>query len=238
MLAVSLKNDTVKTKHIYYILTFSTLFFISCGTNKRNKTKINKASPFVQSDSLHQDTFQLKETFNEEDIPVNEYLTDRLKPIRTNFKRINSITNWTSVDTEELSGSTEGGEAKYYFQKAQLEKIVARHYGETIQLQKEYYLLKGQLSFVFERRHKYNRPLYYDSTAMKENNDTEAFDFDKSEVIEDRSYFENGKLLHQINNQDSGSPFAYTYLLEEQKRIKAEFDRLIEQTKSKQKPNR
>ena len=192
----------------------------------------------MQSDSLHKDTFQLKETFNEEDIPVNEYLTDRLKPIRINFKRINSIKNWTSVDTEELSGSTEGGEAKYYFQKVQLEKIVARHYGETFQLQTEYYLLKGQLSFVFERRHKYNRPLYYDSTAMKENNDTEAFDFDKSEVIEDRSYFENGKLLHQINNQDRISPFADDYLLEEQKKIKADFDRLIEQTKSKQKPNR
>ena len=192
----------------------------------------------MQSDSLHKDTFQLKETFNEEDIPVNEYLTDRLKPIRINFKRINSIKNWTSVDTEELSGSTEGGEAKYYFKKVQLEKIVARHYGETFQLQTEYYLLKGQLSFVFERRHKYNRPLYYDSTAMKENNDTEAFDFDKSEVIEDRSYFENGKLLHQINNQDRISPFADDYLLEEQKKIKADFDRLIEQTKSKQKPNR
>ena len=192
----------------------------------------------MQSDSLHKDTFQLKETFNEEDIPVNEYLTDRLKPIRINFKRINSIKNWTSVDTEELSGSTEGGEAKYYFQKVQLEKIVARHYGETFQLQTEYYLLKGQLSFVFERCHKYNRPLYYDSTAMKENNDTEAFDFDKSEVIEDRSYFENGKLLHQINNQDRISPFADDYLLEEQKKIKADFDRLIEQTKSKQKPNR
>lgn len=68
---------------------------------------------------------------------------------------------------------------------------------------------------------------------MKENNDTEAFDFDKSEIIEDRSYFETGKLLHQINNQDCGSPFADDYLLEEHKRIKTCFEKLIEQTKKK-----
>jgi len=62
---------------------------------------------------------------------------------------------------------------------------------------------------------------------VKENKDTEAFDFDKSEIIEDRSYFENGKLLHQINNQDCGSPFSDNYLPEAQKSIKTDFDKLI-----------
>lgn len=179
------------------------------------------------------DTVELKETFNEEDIPENEYLTDRLKLIRANFKRINSITNWTSIDTEELSESTEGGKAKFYYKNRQLEKIVTCNYGEIGQLLTEYYLLDEQLSFVFEKSYNYNRPFYYESTAMKENNDTEAFDFDKSEIIEDRSYFENGKLLHQINNQDCGSPFADGYLLEEQKRIKTNFDKLVKQKKKK-----
>lgn len=187
----------------------------------------------ANNNTVTTDTVKLKETFNEEDLPANDYLTDRLKPIRENFKRINSITNWTSIDTEELSESTEGGEAKFYYQNGQLEKIVTRHYGETFQLLTEYYLLNGQLSFVFEKRHKYNRPMYYNTTAMKENNDTEAFDFDKSEIIENRSYFDNGKLMHQISNQDCGSPFADDYLLEEQKRIKTDFDKLITQTKKK-----
>jgi hypothetical protein len=217
-------------KQTIYILTF--LFLTNCGQSNSEQT-ITTVSDTTTTNSLQPDTVKLKETFNEEDLPINEYLTDRLKPIRTNFKRINSITNWTSIDTEELSGSTEGGEAKFYYQNGQLEKIVARHYGETFQLLTEYYLLNGQLSFVFEKRHKYNRPLYYDTTAMKENNDNEAFDFDKSEIIEDRSYFENGKLLHQINNKDCGSPFADDYLLEEQKRIKTDFDKLIGQTKNK-----
>jgi hypothetical protein len=223
----------VKNKPTYCILTLLTFLSVGCGTDNKKQNQTNTVSTSVRTDSLQRDIFEMKETFNQEDIPVNEYLTDRLKPIRANFKRINSITNWASIDTEELSESTEGGEAKYYYQNGRLEKIVARHYGETFQLLTEYYLQNVQLSFVFEKRYKYNRPLYYDTTAMKENNDTEAFDIDKSEMIEDRNYFENGKLLHQIKNQDCGSPFADNYLLEEQKRIKTDFEKLIGQTINK-----
>lgn len=220
----------MKNKLTYYILPLLIFLSIGCGTDNKKDTQTNTVSTSVLADSLQRDIFEMKETFNQEDIPVNEYLTYRLKPIRANFKRINSITNWTSIVTEELSESTEGGEAKIYYQNGQLEKTVARHYGETFQLLIEYYFLNGQLSFVFEKRYKYNRHLYYDTTAMRENNDTEAFDFDKSEIIEDRSYFENGKLLHKVSNQDYGLPFADDYLLEEQKRIKADFDKLIGQT--------
>ena len=219
-------------KQTIYILTL--LLLTSCGQPKPNEANMAVADTTTTSNkAITTDTFKLKETFNEEDLPVNEYLTDRLKPIRTNFKRINSISTmeWEAINETELDESTEGGVANFYYNDRQLEKIVARHYGETFQLLSEYYLLNGQLSFVFEKRYKYNRPLYYDTTAMKENQDTEAFDFDKSEIIEDRSYFENGNLIHQINNQDCGSPFADDYLLEEQKRIKEDFDRLIKQTK-------
>jgi hypothetical protein len=66
---------------------------------------------------------------------------------------------------------------------------------------------------------------------MQENNDTETFDIDKSEIIEDRSYFENGDLIRQINNQDCGSPFAEDYLKEEQVRLKTEFEKLKERLK-------
>jgi hypothetical protein len=204
-----------------------TAFIFSCGTDKNKVTENQTDLHSVLVDSLKHDTIQLIETFNEEDLPVNEYLTEQLKPIRKNFKRINSITNWTSIDTKELWETTEGGEAKYYYQNGQLEKIVTRHFGETFQQLTEYYLMNGQLSFAFEKSYKYNRPMYYDSTAMKENKDTETFDFDKSEIVEDRSYFENGKLLHQLSNQDCGSPFTDDYLLEEQKRIKTDFEKLI-----------
>jgi len=210
----------------------------SCGqSNSKQATTIVTDTPAtshnaIATDRLRPDTIALKETFNEEDVPVNEYLTERLKPIRNNFKRINSITNWTSIDTINLENeATEGGEAKFYYQNGQLEKIITRHFGEMSQWLTEYYLLNGQLSFVLEKSYEYNRPMYYDSTAVKENKDTEAFDFDKSEIIENRSYFENGKLLHQINKQDCGSPFSDDYLPEAQKSIKTDFDKLIKQAK-------
>ena len=56
--------------------------------------------------------------------------------------------------------------------------------------------------------------------------DDQVWDFDKSEIVEERSYFENEKLIRQINNQDCGSPFAEEYLKEEGNRILSEFKRL------------
>jgi hypothetical protein len=175
----------------------------------------------------------LRETFQEDDAIVNEYLSDVLEPIRVNFKRINSIPSWTSIVTKDIWISTEGGEAKYYYLAETLEKVVERHYGETFQVSREYYLLDGQLSFVFQRIYRYNSPIYYDSTFLYRNstepedlNDIEFFDFDRSEIIEERSYFERGILIHQINNQDCGSPFSEDYLVEEQERLTELFDNL------------
>jgi hypothetical protein len=164
---------------------------------------------------------------NQKDLPGNEYLLSKLKPIRENFKRINSIRKWSSVVTKDNNESTEGGEVKFYYLNGSLQKVIARQFGETFQNLNEYYLLDGKLSFVLEKSYKYNRPIYYDSTVMKENKDTETFNFNKSEIIEDRSYFQNGKMIHQISNQDCGAPFADEYLLQEEKRIKTEYAKLL-----------
>ncbi|HOF17176.1 MAG TPA: hypothetical protein PLF32_09350 [Bacteroidales bacterium] len=196
-------------KQFTYILTL--LLLASCG-----QPKAEQAST-TASDTTTTERVDLK---------------DRLKPIKANFKRINAISNWCSIETEELWETTEGGEAKFYYQKGILEKIVTHHYGETFQLLTEYYLLNGELSFVFAKHYQYNRHVYYDSTAMVENNDTEVFDVEKSKITEKRSYFENGKLFHQIN-QESDSPLTDDYLLQEEKEIKTYFDQLIGMTKKK-----
>jgi hypothetical protein len=178
--------------------------------------------------TVKSDTIKIKESSNEEDIAVNEFLTDRLKPIRTNFKRINSITKWSSIKKKDIEGeSAEGGEAVFYEQKGHLEKITARLYGEMGQVLTEYYLLNGNLSFVFEKIYTYNRPLFYDLKAMKENNDTEAFDFKKSEIEENRGYFEKGKLVHVTNSQDCDAPFSSDYIDGEEKRFSEAFQKLL-----------
>lgn len=180
------------------------------------------------------DTIRIKESYNEKDTDTNEYLKDRLKPIQANFKRINSITNWTSIKKQNIEReSAEGGEATYYYKNQRLEKIMARHYGEMGQVLIEYYLLNGKLSFVFEKDYKYNRPLFYNVKEMKENNDTEAFDFEKSEIVETRNYFEKENLIHIINSQDCGAPFSGSYMSEEEKSIKEDFKRLLKLSQEK-----
>ncbi len=222
------------TINVTNIILTITIFFVSCNSAQQKETISIKPSANHKLDTLHIDTTFLKETFQQEDTAYNEYLTGRLKPIRENFKLINSISKWASVDKQDLYESTEGGEATFYYSNSVLEKIVTRHFGETFQQLTEYYLLNGKLSFTFEKSYKYNRPIYYDSTSMKENKDNQAFDFEKSEIIEERSYFDKGKLIHQVNNQKRGvgSPFAADYLLTEQKRILADFDKLKSTKKS------
>jgi hypothetical protein len=48
----------------------------------------------------------LKESDNEEDIPTNEAFLEKLKPIRENFKRINSISKWTTVNKKNIPEET------------------------------------------------------------------------------------------------------------------------------------
>ena len=199
------------------LIAFLTFGIGSCQNNNDKATNVEK----------------IKISASEIDEPINEYLTEKLTPIRENFKRINSTENWTEIKQIDLWKSAEGGFVNFYFQKNKLKKIVTRDFGETAQKLTEFYLLNGELSFVFEKSYKYNRPIYWDSKAKEENNDNEVFDFEKSEIIENRSYFADGELLHQINNQDCGSPFASDYLLEEQEILLTEFKRLIKLEKEK-----
>lgn len=214
-------------------MTFITL--IGCNDNGEKSVSQNdrfELVPEPDKDLREKNEQQKKDSLKNVTI-FKEYLGERLKPIRANFKRINEISEWTSVDKRKLNQSTEGGAATYYFLHDTLLKIVAVHFGETGKNIQEFYTKNGQLSFVFEQRYQYNRPITRDSTAMKENKDTETFDIEKSEIIEDRSYFSNGKLIRQINSQDCSSPFADDYLKEEQIRLKTEFDQLKEQLKDK-----
>jgi hypothetical protein len=211
----------------YFIIVLLIFFSLGCDDNKNGPAIKSDDSITVSADTTQNRKIILKESNDEEDLPTNEYLSETLLPIRANFKRINSISNWSSIEERELWASTEGGEAKFFFKNENLEKVVTRHFGETFQLLVEYYLFNGELSFVFEKTYRFNRPIYFDSTAMKESDDTEVFDMSKSAIEENRNYFKKGKLLHQINNQDCGSPFADDYLTKEEERIITDFQKLM-----------
>lgn len=211
-------------KNIFFYTLMILVAAISLNHAKTCEIKIDKLQ------TITSDTTKIKESFSEDDIPVSEFLKDRLKPIRSNFKRINSITKWTSIKKKDIEGeSAEGGEAIFYEHKGHLKKITTRLYGEMGQVLTEYYLLNGDLSFVFEKKYTYNRPFFYDAKAMKENNDTEFFDLKKSEIEENRNYFEKGKLIHVINSLDCGAPFSSDYIVGEQARWSEAFQKLMKE---------
>ena len=227
-------TETTYMKKILIII-FTISIFVSCETTGQKAEKKQDKIQLEKSDKKLKDSFLLKETFNQIDNPTNEFLSEKLKPIRENFKRINSISkaNWSSIVTQDLEGTNEGGEVTYYHWNNLLDKIVTKEYGETFQVLTEYYLLKGKLSFVYQKALKYNRPIYHDFIAMKELNDNDTFNIDKSDIEETRNYFENGKLINQISNQDCGSPFSEEYLLKQQKEFIYNFNRVLKQENKK-----
>lgn len=210
------------------IIILTLFLLIGCNDSGQNTVSQNDRLELVpESDKDLREKYEQQQ----QDTLSIDTISKRLKPIKENFKRINGIKEWTSIDELKLYESTEGGAATYYFLKDTLLKIVVVQFGETGKTIQEYYTKDNELSFVFEKTYNYNRPITWDSTAMKENNDTEVFDIDESEVIEERSYFENTVLIRQINNQDRDSPLAEDYLEEEQVRLKTGFEKLLRRLK-------
>ena len=198
----------MKNLFLYLIFSLFTIYNLSCHSVFRSKS-------------------HAVEIFKKDTIYLNEDLKKQLDPVLRNSKRINSIKNWT-IKTKSLWETTDGGQAKFYYKNGKLEKITTHYLSETFQKLTVYHLENQKLSFVFDKYYQYNRPMYYDSIAMKSNNDTEVFDFNKAEITVNRYYFLDQKLIYQLDSEDCGSPFSTDYLLEAEKEIKREFEYLVE----------
>ena len=144
-----------------YILILS--FFLIFGSCKTENKKDNKTQSKIETKNITRtetntsknqanpiDTTVIDESFQETDLIRNDYLTEELKLVRLNFKKINSIEKWDLIKEKNLWETTEGGFAKYYFTNDSLKKIIVRRFGETFQYLSEYYLLNGDLSFVLK----------------------------------------------------------------------------------------
>lgn len=213
----------MKTK-IHKLLLGVLLFsFASCETKTSSVNKKSNKTKVIKTNNL------IPESKNQTDIPVNDTLTTILKPIRENFRRLNSIEygNWSSVFTKEMEGTTEGGEVTFYHWNADLDKIVTKEYSETFQVLTEYYFLNGNISFVLQKTLNYNRPIYQNNAKMEEINDNEAFDLSKSKITAERFYFENEKLILQLSSKNNLPPLTVEYLKAEQKRILTKLNRIL-----------
>ncbi len=211
------KNQHIKFTISKLCIAFSflmvTLLF-SC----RNQTSTAQNSPsapeIINPDKTKEDTYE-------------EFMVERLDPIRAYVKSLdNPNREWSLVLKKETHFSSEGGEAIFYNWNGKLQKVEAISFGEMGQVNAKYYLKNDTLVFVYEKVLQYNRPIYQDEKRMKDLGDTEFFDLEKSEVIETESYFENGKLIRSIDNQDCRAPYNQEYRDMEQKRLHKEFKRL------------
>lgn len=199
---------------IYAVLLFAALA-TACQFNTKDKNN-SKDSTQAFLDSIPAQPVDTGRVL----IPIaDETWKKRLSPIEANVNRINAIEKWTNLFSKELDVSTEGGDASFYQNQGNTEKIVVNVFGETFQEHNEYYLLNKQLSYAFEKKYQYNRPIYYDSTAMKENNDSVSFDFNKSTLVRNRYYFENGRIVYASMDDKIDTASSGKVLSEETKRI-------------------
>jgi hypothetical protein len=144
-----------------------------------------------------------------------------LKPIKENFTRINSQKNWTKIDSLSLIDGDSF--TQLFYTKKVLEKLIHTNYGETGKRITEYYFLNHQLSFVLEQEQQYNiSPMITKLDPVNYPEITELFDPKKTRITEARSYFSNGKLIHQV----ASNPNTKLNLIAEEKRIKAEYKRI------------
>ena len=120
--------------------------------------------------------------------------------IRREYKTIRDALPSLSKAELELSGySAEGGRATAYRDgRKNIRLIRVELYGESGKVFQEFYYRNGSLIFAFYESHRYNVPFYVTPEAAKDAGGV-AFDPKKTEITEDRYYFENGKLLRWID---------------------------------------
>ncbi|MBU1075853.1 MAG: hypothetical protein KKH98_01080 [Spirochaetes bacterium] len=151
--------------------------------------------------------------------------------IRDNYVQINSNIGKFRLVTKEFSGeSTEGGSAEIYYKDKTAVKIVITYYGEMGKSIEEYYFSEEKLIFVFVRDYQYNRPIYFDAQYASENND-EAFDIEKSKVLESRYYFHNEGLIRWIDEDKKKMNKKTEKFIQKEKSIKEEMKRIREMIK-------
>lgn len=134
----------------------------------------------------------------ETDTLTNSIIRARQLQIDSLVGIIESTKIWTRKDSFSFDKATT---AYYYYKQKNLLKITTEIFGENSKSVTTYFLHQDKLAFVHANIEEYNRPYYYDSAAMKENNDTEAFDPNKSKLTTINSYFESNIVG---NPEDSG----------------------------------
>lgn len=145
-----------------------------------------------------------------------EFLGEKLRPIRKKLRPIATRQEWTSIDKRKIETEKGIGAAEYYFLQGQLQKIILIQKTTTANRFVEFYINNDSLFFVFEKQ--------IDSIQLK--NNPEYYD---SEI--DSLFFDSGELIRIKTNMDCGAPCEESFQNEEQIRLQTEFENLLSRLK-------
>ncbi len=124
---------------------------------------------------------------------------DLVQEIRKEFNNINTNDSKYQIKTKDLDGySTDGGELKAYYEQNDLKKIIVLYYGETGKVAIDYYFKNNNVFFIFRQDYRYNSPYYV--TEPDTSIGLEAFDYNKTKIIENRFYISNNKLIRWLDS--------------------------------------
>ena len=127
-----------------------------------------------------------------------------ISQIQNKYKTIRKELPTLSKEEIDLSGySAEGGTATAYHDgKGNTRLIRAELYGESGKFFEEFYYLNGLLFFAFYENHRYNVP-YYVTPEITGETEGNYFDPNKTKVLENRYYFNKGKMVRWLNENKS-----------------------------------
>jgi len=156
--------------------------------------------------------------------------------IRKEYQSIQSALPRLKAEPLELSGySTEGGEAKAFRDNmGNIPLIAVQLYGESGKVFEEFYYENGALIFAFYKQYHYNVPSYISQELAKEMGG-EAFDPQKSTITEDRYYFNNGKMIKWLDEQEIPVQAESTEFKDTEKDVLEAANEML--SKFKEKPN-
>lgn len=128
--------------------------------------------------------------------------TDSLiNDIRAKYQSIRiHLKSYDTISREELDETAEGGQTNAFYNNTDLKLIEIISYFEMGKYELELYFDRGLLFFAYEKRYKYNRPIYWDKKYMQKNNDSATYDPKKTVVEQERYYFHHEKLIRWLDN--------------------------------------
>ena len=135
----------------------------------------------------------------------------KISDIRENYHLIqNTLEAYDTTMMYIWDESAEGGHGVACYEEDSIKLIEVVWFGEMGKSQIEYYFKEGQLFFAFSSDFVYNRPFYMDEERVKEMEDKEIFEEEKTVVKENRFYFHEGKLIRWLDEEqkekDAESP--------------------------------